>query len=119
MKTDRMQKYLIGDRILTRPTDVAERNRDGTVVRQNQHQNMIYAEVIQTGPGYLSSQAAPDGAEGGWKSKEDLLKERFISLTVEAGDYVFFLPDHAIPIELDNEQHYLVREGEIMLGLRE
>lgn len=97
---------VVGDRVLVRPEDPAERTASGLYlpVGVAARDRVRGGRVVQTGPGHLIPN--PDYTEGEpWAQGEPV---RYLPLQARPGDYALFLQKEAIELEWDGEAYLIV-----------
>ena len=104
---------IVGDRVLIRPEDPAERTASGlylpTSVREKER--VQGGRVVQAGPGHLIPNPEFSEAEA-WDPDREA--GRYIPLQARPGDYALFLRKEAIELEWEGEAYLIVPHGALL-----
>lgn len=109
--------HVVGDRVLVRPGDEADRSSAGLYlpVGVASKQKVQGGRVVRTGPGHLTPN--PDySASEPWAA--DASPVRYLPLQARTGDYALFLRGEAVEIEYGGETFLIVPHGAILALVR-
>lgn len=109
--------HVIGDRVLVRPGDDAERTSAGLYLPAGvaSKEKVQGGRVVRTGPGHAVPN--PDySASEPWAG--DASPVRYLPLQARVGDYALFLRTEAIEIEYNGETYLIVPHGALLALVR-
>lgn len=86
----------LDDRVLVKPSEAEERTSSGIFLPEGAKEKPMTGKIIAVGPGKLND----DGTRA--------------AVTVKKGDTVVYGKYGGTEVELDGEQHVLVRESELL-----
>lgn len=115
MKNDIDKIIVVGDRVLVKPNDAADRTKSGLFLPAGYQDKEIVQSgyIVKCGPGY----PLPSMEEGeSWRAQSG---SRYVPLQVEAGDMALFLQKEAIEIKYGGERYFIVPQSAILLVERE
>ena len=104
---------IVGDRVLVRPEDPAERTQSGLYLPASvrEQDKVRGGRVVRTGPGLMVPN--PEFSEGeAWAPKKDAV--RYLPLQARPGDYALFLRKEAVELEWDGAAYLIVPHGAIL-----
>jgi chaperonin GroES len=109
---------LIGDKVLIRPEDDAEKTPTGLFLPQGvqQKEQVTSGTVVNTGPGYPLGEAGSDGEPWSGRTRTEL---RYVPLQARKGDHAVFLRASAVEVEIDGSRYQIVPHGAILLLIRD
>ena len=104
---------VIGDRVLIKLTDVAERTKSGLYLPAGyQEKEQIQSGfILKVGPGYAIPNMDPD--DEAWTGRNNEVK--YLPLQVREGDLALFMQKSAIEIKYDGEKYYIVPQNAILM----
>ena len=97
---------IVGDRVLIRPEDPAEKTASGLYLPASvaAKDRVRGGRIVQTGPGHLIPNPDYTGSEP-WAQEEPV---RYLPLQARPGDYALFLQKEAIELEWEGEAYLIV-----------
>ena len=107
---------VVGDRVLIRPDDAADRTKSGLYLPAGYKDNETVSSgyILKCGPGY----PLPSLDEGEvWESKSS--SPRYLPLQVQPGDLAIFLSKNAIEIKYNGTKYIIVPQSAILLVERD
>ena len=116
MTKDLEKIIVVGDRVLIKPNDAAERTKSGLYLPAGyQDKERVQAGyILKCGPGYPLPNM--DDEESWNQHGADA---RYLPLQVQPGDLALFLQKNAIEIKYDGEKYYVVPQSAILLVERD
>ena len=111
--TPRESLLIVGDRVLIRPEDPAERTVSGLYLPASvkDKDRVRGGRVVQTGPGHLIPN--PEFSETDtWDPDREA--GRYIPLQARPGDYALFLRKEAIELEWKDEKYLIVPHSALL-----
>jgi chaperonin GroES len=107
---------VIGDRVLLKPNDDAEKTISGLFLPPGvaEKERIQSGKIIKTGPGYPLPAQAEDEP---WKESKEEVK--YIPLQAKEGDIAIFLRKEAFEIEFEKEKYLIVPQSAILLLIRD
>ena len=104
---------IVGDRVLIRPEDPAERTASGLYLPASvrEKERVQGGRVVQTGPGHLIPNPEFSEAEA-WDPDREA--GRYIPLQARPGDYALFLRKEAIELEWEGQAYLIVPHGALL-----
>ncbi len=116
MTTQLDKIIVVGDRVLIKPNDSADRTKSGLYLPAGyQDKEKIQSGyILKCGPGY----PLPSLDEGeSWNhSSQDM---HYMPLQVQPGDLALFLQKNAIEIKYNNDKYFIVPQNAILLVERD
>lgn len=108
---------VVGDRVLVKLTDEAERTKSGLYLPAGyqQKEEIHTGYILKAGPGYAIPSMDMDGESWNGKSNE----VRYIPLQVQPGDLAIFMKKNAVEIKYDGEKYYIVPQNAILMVERD
>lgn len=106
---------VVGDRVLVKPNDAADRTKSGLFLPAGYQDKEIVQSgyIVKCGPGY----PLPSMEEGEpWKVQNG---SRYLPLQVVPGDLALFLQKNAIEIKYGGEKYFIVPQSAILLVERD
>lgn len=116
MTTNIDKIIVVGDRVLIKPNDSADRTKSGLYLPAGyQDKEKIQSGyILKCGPGY----PLPNMEEGeSWNHKGN--DPRYLPLQVQPGDLALFLQKNAIEIKYDGDKYFIVPQSAILLVERD
>lgn len=104
---------VVGDRVLVRPEDPAERTRSGLYLPAGVQEGdrVRGGRVVKTGPGHVMPN--PEFSDGEpWAPRREAV--RYLPLQARPGDYALFLRKEAVELEWEGEAYLIVPHGAIL-----
>ena len=116
MTTNIDKIIVVGDRVLIKPNDSADRTKSGLYLPAGyQDKEKIQSGyILKCGPGYPLP-SLDDGDS--WKPSDN--GPRYLPLQVQPGDLALFLQRSAIEIRYNNEKFFIVPQNDILLVERD
>lgn len=104
---------IVGDRVLVRLEDPAERTASGLYLPASVRDadRVRGGRVVATGPGLVMPNPAFSEAEP-WAPKQEPV--RYLPLQARPGDYALFLRKEAVELEWDGEAYLIVPHSAIL-----
>ena len=116
LKLKSIDKFVvIGDRVLIRPEENAEKTASGLYLPPgvSEKEKIQSGYVIKVGPGYP---IASQGEDEPWKEPKEPIK--FIPLQIKEGDLAIFLRKEAYEIEFEKEKFLIVSQSAVLMLIR-
>ena len=109
--------HVIGDRVLVRPTDDAERSSGGLYLPAGvkAKETVQTGRVVRVGPGHAVPNPDYSAAES-WTGEDSPV--RYLPLQARVGDLALFLRKEAVEIEYDGQSYLIVPHGAILALVR-
>ena len=109
--------HVVGDRVLVRPGDEADRTSAGLYLPAGvtSKEKVQGGRVVRTGPGHVVPNPDYSAAEP-WASEASPV--RYLPLQARVGDYALFLRGEAVEIEYGGEAYLIVPHGAILALVR-
>ena len=109
---------VVGDRVLIKPENLAERTEVGLYLPQTviEKEKILSGRIVSIGPGIPLPDPTADEDEP-WKSTDR--RTRFIPMQAEEGDFAVFLKKSAVEIKFEGEPYVVVPQPAILLLLRD
>jgi chaperonin GroES len=117
LKIKNINRFIvIGDRVLIRPDDDAEKTMSGLFLPPGvaEKEKIQSGRIIKTGPGYPLPAQNEDEP---WKESKEEVK--YIPLQAKEGDVAIFLRKEAFEIEFEKEKFLIVPQSAILLLIRD
>jgi co-chaperonin GroES (HSP10) len=117
LKIKNINRFIvIGDRVLIRPDDDAEKTISGLFLPPGvaEKEKIQSGRIIKTGPGYPLPAQNEDEP---WKESKEEVK--YIPLQAKEGDVAIFLRKEAFEIEFEKEKFLIVPQSAILLLIRD
>lgn len=115
--TNALDKIIVvGDRVLIRPDDAADRTKSGLYLPAGykDKDNVFSGYILKCGPGY----PLPNLEEGEeWDPRAK--GTRYLPLQVQPGDLALFLSKNAIEIKYNGTKYFIVPQNAILLVERD
>lgn len=110
--------HVVGDRVLIKPDDPAERTKVGLYLPKGvvEKETVQSGRVVETGPG-IAIPNFSGSAEEPWQERRDS-PVRHIPVQAEVGDTAIFLRKEAVEIQYDGQDFLVVSQGAILLLIR-
>jgi chaperonin GroES len=104
---------VVGDRVLVRPEDPAERTKSGLYLPAGVQEGdrVRGGRVVKTGPGLVIPNPEFSDAEP-WAPQRDAV--RYLPLQAREGDYALFLRKEAVELEWQGEAYLIVPHSAIL-----
>lgn len=104
---------IVGDRVLVRPEDPAEKTASGLYLPASVREGdrVRGGRVVQTGPGHVIPNPDYSEAESWGPTREAV---RYLPLQARPGDYALFLRKEAVELEYDGEAYLIVPHNAIL-----
>lgn len=109
--------HVVGDRVLVRPSDDAERTSGGLYLPASVRakEAVQTGRVVRVGPGHAVPN--PDySASEPWAGDGDPV--RYLPLQARVGDLALFLRDKAVEVEYAGESYLIVPHGALLALVR-
>lgn len=108
---------IVGDRVLIRPEDPAERTASGLYLPASvrEREKVQGGRVVRTGPGHLIPNPEYSEAEP-WAPERPVV--RYLPLQAQPGDFALFLRKEAIEIEYEEQSYLIVPHSSILALVR-
>ncbi len=116
MTKDLDKIIVVGDRVLIKPNDGADRTKSGLYLPAGYQdkETVQSGYILKCGPGY----PLPNLDEGEvWNPKKG--DTRYMPLQVQQGDLALFLQKNAIEIKYNGQKYYIVPQNAILLVERD
>ena len=116
MTQDLDKIIVVGDRVLIKPNDGADRTKSGLYLPAGYQdkETVQSGYILKCGPGY----ALPSLDEGEvWNPKS--ADTRYMPLQVKQGDLALFLQKNAIEIKYNGQKYFIVPQNAILLVERD
>lgn len=115
--TNNIDKLIVvGDRVLVKPGDAAERTGGGLYLPAGYRdkENIQSGYILKCGPGYPLPNMEDDES---WNRQGNT--PRYLPLQVQPGDWALFLQKNAVEIKYEGEKYFVVPQSAILLVERE
>lgn len=119
MRVDDKEILLTGTQVLVRAEENPMYASNGVVEKANVNNNYLYGVVVKTGPGLILPSAPPPDKNDLVNSYEDQIKRMHLPVQCKPGDQIFIIPDSAFQFFINGKIHYVVREDQVIIGLRD
>ena len=116
MTNDIDKIIVVGDRVLIKPNDAADRTKSGLFLPAGYQDKEIVQSgyIIKCGPGYPLPNMDEDES---WRSQDG--DARYLPLQVQPGDLALFLQKNAIEIKYAGEKYLIVPQNAILIVERD
>lgn len=116
MKNQLDKIIVVGDRVLIRPSEAADRTKSGLFLPAGyQDKEPVFSGyILKCGPGYPLPNM--DDNES-WTGRDTSAK--YLPLQVQPGDLALFLSKNAIEIKYNGEKYFIVPQNAILLVERD
>ena len=118
MRVGKRRIIVIGDRVLIRPDESAEKSPAGLYLPPTvmEKEDVWGGVVVEVGPGLPVSD--PNSVEEApWKSEMENV--RYIPPQAETGDYALFLKKASVEINVEEKKYLIVPQAAILVIIRE
>ncbi|MBH31187.1 MAG: chaperonin [Candidatus Marinimicrobia bacterium] len=118
MRVGKRKIIIIGDRVLIRPDDSAEKSPAGLYLPPTvrEKEDVWGGVVVEVGPGLPLSD--PNSVEEEpWKTASDTV--RYIPPQAETGDYALFLKKASVEINVEENKYLIVPQAAILVIIRD
>ena len=118
MRVGKRRIIIIGDRVLIRPDDSAEKSPAGLYLPPTvrEKEDVWGGVVVEVGPGLPLSD--PNSIEEEpWKTASDTV--RYIPPQAETGDYALFLKKASVEINVEENKYLIVPQAAILVIIRD
>ena len=118
MRVGKRRIIVIGDRVLIRPDESAEKSPAGLYLPPTvmEKEDVWGGVVVEVGPGLPVSD--PNSVEEEpWKS--EIENVRYIPPQAETGDYALFLKKASVEINVEEKKYLIVPQAAILVIIRE
>ena len=118
MRVGKRRIIVIGDRVLIRPDESAEKSPAGLYLPPTvmEKEDVWGGVVVEVGPGLPVSD--PNSVEEEpWKSEMENI--RYIPPQAETGDYALFLKKASVEINVEEKKYLIVPQAAILVIIRE
>ena len=118
MRVGKRRIIVIGDRVLIRPDESAEKSPAGLYLPPTvmEKEDVWGGVVVEVGPGLPGSD--PNSVEEEpWKTEMDNV--RYIPPQAETGDYALFLKKASVEINVEKNKYLIVPQAAILVIIRE
>ena len=118
MRVGKRRIIVIGDRVLIRPDESAEKSPAGLYLPPTvmEKEDVWGGVVVEVGPGLPGSD--PNSVEEEpWKSEMENV--RYIPPQAETGDYALFLKKASVEINVEEKKYLIVPQAAILVIIRE
>ena len=118
MRVGKRKIIVIGDRVLIRPDESAEKSPAGLYLPPTvmEKEDVWGGVVVEVGPGLPVSD--PNSVEEEpWKSEMENV--RYIPPQAETGDYALFLKKASVEINVEEKKYLIVPQAAILVIIRE
>ena len=118
MRVGKRRIIVIGDRVLIRPDESAEKSPAGLYLPPTvmEKEDVWGGVVVEAGPGLPVSD--PNSVEEEpWKSEMENV--RYIPPQAETGDYALFLKKASVEINVEEKKYLIVPQAAILVIIRE
>ena len=118
MRVGRRRIIVIGDRVLIRPDESAEKSPAGLYLPPTvmEKEDVWGGVVVEVGPGLPVSD--PNSIEEEpWKTEMENV--RYIPPQAETGDYALFLKKASVEINVEEKKYLIVPQAAILVIIRE
>ena len=112
-----LEKFIvIGDRVIVKPKDEANRTKSGLYLPPgvSENENLHSGYVVKVGPGYPIP-ALQDEDEP-WKTGDDV---KYVPLQPREGDLAVYLQKSGWKIQFNNEKYLILPQSAILLLIRD
>ena len=109
--------HVVGDRVLVRPSDDADRSSGGLYLPAGvrSKETVQTGRVVRVGPGHAVPN--PDySASEPWTSEGSPV--RYLPLQAQVGDLALFLRTESVEVEYDGEAYLIVPHGALLALVR-
>lgn len=97
----KQQKYKpLSDRVIVKPSESEQTTKSGIVLPDSAKEKSQEGVVVSVGPGRLTEDGKP------------------VPMTVKEGDYVIFSKYGGTEIELENEDHLIIKQEDLLAVAR-
>jgi chaperonin GroES len=109
---------VIGDKVLVKPEEEASKTPSGLFLPQGvaQKEQVLGGYVVNTGPGYPTVEPVADNEPWSAGGRSGL---RYVPLQAQKGDFVIFLKNTAVDVEIDAGKYVIVSHSAILLIIRD
>ena len=118
MRVGKIRIIVIGDRVLIRPDESAEKSPAGLYLPPTvrEKEDVWGGVVVEVGPGLPVSD--PNSVkEEPWKTETENV--RYIPPQAETGDYALFLKKASVEINVEENKYLIVPQAAILVIIRE
>jgi co-chaperonin GroES (HSP10) len=118
MRVGKRRIIIIGDRVLIRPDDSAEKSPAGLYLPPTvrEKEDVWGGVVVEVGPGLPVSD--PNSVEEEpWKTTGNTV--RYIPPQAETGDYALFLKKASVEINVEEKKYLIVPQAAILVVIRD
>ena len=118
MRVGKRRIIVIGDRVLIRPDESAEKSPAGLYLPPTvrEKEDVWGGVVVEVGPGLAVSD--PNSVEEEpWKTETESV--RYIPPQAETGDYALFLKKASVEINVEENKYLIVPQAAILVIIRE
>ncbi|MEE9167978.1 MAG: co-chaperone GroES family protein [Candidatus Neomarinimicrobiota bacterium] len=118
MRIGKRQLIVIGDRVLIKPDESAEKSPAGLYLPPTvrEKEDVWGGVVVEVGPGIPLSEPS-NVEEEPWKT--DTTNVKYVPTQVETGDYALFLKKASVEIKFEEKKFLLVPQAAILVLVRE
>lgn len=104
---------VVGDRVLIKLTEEAERTESGLLLPAGYQEKepIRSGYILKVGPGYAIPSMDPD--DEAWTGRRNEVK--YLPLQVKEGDLALFMQKSAIEIKYENEKYFIVPQNAILM----
>lgn len=109
---------VIGDKVLVKPEEENAKTPSGLYLPQGvaQKEEVAGGYVVNVGPGYPTAEPLADSEPWSGGTRTGL---RYVPLQSQKGDYVIFLRNNAVEVEIDGGQYQIVPHSAVLLIIRD
>lgn len=113
MKNSIDNLIVVGDRVLIKPDEAADRTKSGLFLPAGyqEKEQIQQGFIMKAGPGYAIPSMNPE--DEAWTGKHNDV--RYLPLQVKEGDKALFMQKNAIEIKYEGEKYYIVPQSAILL----
>lgn len=118
MNTDIDKLIVVGDRVLVKPTNVADKTKSGLYLPAGyqEKETVQTGYILKCGPGYPLPPMDADVSEP-WNPQKSA--QNYIPLQVKPGDLAIFLQKAATEIKYNGEKFFILPQNAILLVERD
>lgn len=113
MKNSIDNLIVVGDRVLIKPDEAADRTKSGLFLPAGyqEKEQIQQGFIMKVGPGYAIPSMDPE--DEAWNGRRN--EVRYLPLQVKEGDKALFMQKNAIEIKYEGEKYYIVPQSAILL----
>lgn len=110
---------VIGDKVLVKAEEESSKTPSGLYLPQGvaQKEQVMGGYVVNVGPGYPTVEPVADNEP--WSAGSTRSGLRYVPLQAQTGDFVVFLKNNAVEVEIDGGQYLIVPHSAILLIIRD